>query len=127
MTNAEMKLILDTHFTATRSMITAMDDGINRRLGDLDASVTRRFNKVDKSNEIRNHRLEKAEGRIKQLEITEAKVGDFHLTCPANKMAEKMQKKWFWVAVAITFALAYFILEALYNGTGLGDIISKII
>lgn len=88
--------------------------------------IKNQLDEIVDQNKIRNHRIEKSEDCIKQLEIEGVSLNEYHLNCPANKMAERMQKKWFWVAVGITFALSYFILEAVYNGTGLGSFIADI-
>jgi len=116
MKNDDIKLMLETHFTATRGMIMAMDDGVNRR-----------FDIIDKSNEKRNHRLEKAEDKIDNLEKIDLKIINDHNNCPARKIGMRMHKKWFWVVAVVLFALVYFILETIYNGTGLGEIIFKLI
>jgi len=120
-------MMFEAHFTATRGMIMAMDDGINRRITDLDASVTRRFNTVDENNRIRNGRLGKAEDRIYLLEKNDSEINNYQKNCTANKIAVKLQKKWFWVAVAVIFSLAYFVLEIVYNALGLSGIINKLL
>lgn len=127
MTNEETKMMFEAHFTATRGMIMAMDDGINRRITDLDASVTRRFNTVDENNRIRNGRLGKAEDKIYLLEKNDSEINNYQKNCTANKIAVKLQKKWFWVAVAVIFSLAYFVLEIVYNALGLSGIINKLL
>ena len=48
MKNEDIKLILDMQFTATRAMLQAMEEGVNRRFDVVDQCDKRRNGRIDK-------------------------------------------------------------------------------
>jgi len=117
MKNEDIKLILDTQFTAVRATMLAVEDGMNRR-----------FDSVDEANKIRNHRLEKAEDAITDLEKADISFENYQMNCPANKVAKKLSRPRTWALIGTAFVATIFLsiwlfhnidwLKTLENRTG---------
>ena len=116
MKNEELKMILNSQFTAVRALVEARADAQDAQLKE-----------IREHQKWQNGKLERHDKCIDELKEKEINIQAYQSNCPANKVAEKMQKRWFWFAVGILFAVAYFILEALYNETGLGKFIERIL
>jgi len=105
MRNEDLKVILDNHFTAVRATIKSEVDRVDEKVS-----------QVIKHQERQNSKLEKHDEKIIAIE-----------TCDGVRIGKMVGKKWFWIVAVAFVSIVYFILEALYNGTGLGELIEKLI
>lgn len=107
MRNDDIKILIDSLREEMRVGHTLTRATVKAEIDRLDEKVDR----VIAHQEKQNGTLEKHDCEIKKLK-------------PAYMM---VQKKWFWAVAGIVFVLVYFILEALYNSTRLGEFIEKLI
>jgi Tfp pilus assembly protein FimT len=116
MKNEDIKLLLDTQFTSVRGMLMAFEENTNKR-----------FDTVDESNKIRNKRLEKAEDKIIALEKRDIAFEQHQANCPATKIVDKLNKKWFWIGAALIVIVVYITLRTIYDTIGFGELFYKMI
>lgn len=116
MRNEDIKLLLD-------SLREEMQVGHSLTRATVKAEIDRIEEKVDR---VIKHQ-ERQNGRLSDHDAIIAKLSSYPEKCPANQLAEKMAKKWFWAMVAVGVIIVYSILATLYHTTGFGGLIDKIL
>lgn len=131
MKNEEIhKLITDQRLELKQDIKEAIKDNNSYIHALMINEVDRVDKKVDKlvdHAQWQNDKLSKHHDRLSDLEDNDLKFEQYQENCPANKLANKLTKRWFWYVLAGSIVLIYIILATVYHTTGFGAFIDKLL
>lgn len=116
MRNEELIKLVETQGTLTRATLLSEVHRLDEKM-----------DRVIQHQEKQNGWIEKNNNAITELEKKDMTLEAYQENCPGNRIAFRLQKKWFWFMAIGVLVLLYFVIEALYHGTKLGDFIGRFI